>query len=106
MATPRPEFIHCVADAIAGDPSFDIETFVRRVLRNDRKMRSGAVDKADSLAREGQQSVHVNYDENGQLSSDPLGIPEEQAAYWVELARWAAELQKFWSASWEKQKVG
>jgi hypothetical protein len=38
------------------------------------------------------------------LTSDPFMISEEQAIRSVEMARWAAELQKFWLSSWERHQ--
>jgi hypothetical protein len=52
----------------------------------------------------GEQSVHADYDENGKVTSNPLDITEAQAIRSVEMARWGAELQKFWLNSWEKHR--
>src|SRR5579862_8535243 len=35
ISAPRSELIRCTVESIAGDPSFDIDKFIRRVVRND-----------------------------------------------------------------------
>jgi hypothetical protein len=102
IAMPRPDLIRFSIGALCKDPTFDIDKFVAKIVGSDPSMTFGADAKAGDYHRERQQSIHADYDESGKLISDPFALSTVQAARSVEMARWAAELQKFWLSSWER----
>jgi len=104
MAMPRRDLLRLTMDSILTDPEFDMDKFMRRVIGIDPSMTFGAEAKAGEYHRERQESVHADYDENGNVTSNPFDITEEKAIRSVEMARWGAQLQKFWLSSWEKHR--
>jgi|ERR1039458_4323746 chemotaxis methyl-accepting protein methylase len=103
-AMSRSELIAFAIDALSTDPAFDMDRFVLKVVGIDPSLKFRDEAKAGNYHRERQQSIHADYDDRGQLLSDPFQITEEQANRTVEMAWWAAELQKFWLSSWEKHR--
>jgi AbiV family abortive infection protein len=104
IAMPRGDLIRFTIASVSEDPAFDMEEFVRKTVGIDPSMTFGDEAKTGDYHRERQQSIHADYDEGGQLISDPFAISKEQATRSVEMAWWAANLQRFWKSSWERHR--
>lgn len=93
---PRDELIRFTIASIASDPSFDLKKFVRKIVAEDPSLRFSERSGKGEYHRLRQRSIHADYDELGNLISDPSAITAEEARESVELARFAANLQRFW----------
>ena len=104
MAMARPDLIRFAIAALSTDPTFDMDKFVRKIVGVDPSITFGDEAKAGNYHRERQQSLHADYDDSGTLISNPFAISDKEATRSVEMARWAAELQRFWLSSWERHR--
>jgi hypothetical protein len=93
------ELITFAMDALQSDPTFDMDRFLRRVLGEDLSVKFHKLASAGDYHKQRQAALHVDFNENGELLSDPSSVTEEDAREFVELAWFAANLQELWKNS-------